>query len=159
MDSEAAAVLYSFLSILGTWAIWVLLFRDYRADSLRHSLRMLHDECFDQAASGAILPSDPAYQQLKKLISEAAANAHRITFTRVLAASLFLRLRTEKFDLSMDEGSGTALDPIRARMADLILSHALGVFSSRWRHHSELAGLVIASAASGAFTRSGRSVP
>jgi hypothetical protein len=116
---------------------------------------MLHDECFDQASSGAVLPSDPAYRQLQELISEAASNAHSITFTRILGAALLLRLRPEKSDLSIDSGSRGVLDPIRARLDDVILSHALGVFSSGFRHRSELVGLVIASAASGAFTRSG----
>ena len=84
--AERAAVFYALFSVVLIWCGWLLFYRPYRADLLRHRLRMLADELFDHALAGRLPFDSLAYQRLRLLLDHAGEQAEQITLTRLLIA-------------------------------------------------------------------------
>ena len=77
-------VLSSLISLTGIWCLLFILYRDYRADSLRQDLFEIRDELFDQAASGLVDFDEPAYDMLRETLNGNIRFAHRLSLLRVV---------------------------------------------------------------------------
>ena len=78
--SPGAAVFYALVSAVGTWLVWSLLWREYRADLLRHRILVFRD---------GLSPGEFAAE--RQLLAALAASADRLTLTRLLLSRLATR--------------------------------------------------------------------
>jgi|SRR5882672_2427141 len=75
------------LSLIGLWALFHWLYRDYRVDLFRQRMFALRDELFDMAASGRIAFDNPAYGKLRDMLNGYIRFAHRVSLPLLLFAS------------------------------------------------------------------------
>ena len=75
------------LSLVGLWALFQWLYRDYRVDLFRERLFALRDRLFEVAASGKIAFDDPAYGSLRSMLNGYIRFAHRVSFPLLIFAS------------------------------------------------------------------------
>lgn len=123
MDSPAAALFYSHLTLILLWMAWVLLGRDLRADLLRSRLREFRNELVDFAASHADSRRHPEYRVLVQWTEQALRDGDQITLTRVLLSAPLAPRRSPQ---------PHPLQEWERRLCRLLLRHAWPVWTL-WR--------------------------
>jgi hypothetical protein len=119
MTTESASILYSLITTALLGSVWLIFGRDIRADALRRELRMLHVDLLKLGSSEPYCLSQPDYTKLNNMIRMMVVNAHRMTATRLLLASLVLQ------HCGQEKQWDACYMPIRDRLLTAVAIHAI----------------------------------
>lgn len=127
MTTESASVLYSLTTTALIGSFWMIFGRDTRSEVLRRELRLLHVELLQLASNEPYRLSQTDYERLNHLIQKMIGNAHRMTATRLVLASLLLQHRRQETPWD------ACYKPIRDRLLFAVAVHAfLFKSTTRW---------------------------
>lgn len=105
---NAFNVLYSVISLLIIASLVFWLYRQYVLDSFRQRMFALRDEFFDEARSGAISYSSPAYGMLRSTMNGILRFGHRLNIPltiSLIAISSKNGINTKSFSARLEENT------------------------------------------------------
>lgn len=85
--------IYSVIAIALSWILVFVLWKDYRADALRHQIDALSGELSDFTSAGRLPFNHPARCLLAELLEDASGCADRLSLLRLLLCHLAWRNR------------------------------------------------------------------
>lgn len=134
--SQVISVAFSGVSLLGIWFLLFWLYPDYRLDAFRSEMFSLRDKLFDDASSGKISFSHPAYQMLRNTMNGYLRSAQRLTPLRFMLTTRELLRDDRKNKYSFEKewqkniidlppGTVTLLVEYRRNMHSLVIQQTI----------------------------------